>query len=234
MRFLVFSDLHLDAVTAGMRRIDDLHQGLVQVANIAVERGADVVACLGDISDPDAGSILVRAYDSLFGFVTSMQAADKHVIFVAGNHDVIEDGSGATTIRPLRHVGVNVAEQPRTFASGEVDIICLPYASRATMYDPDRYVSSYRRSPGARAAVVLGHMTGLDGVQVGSESRDFARGSSMPFPVEACRKIGVSYMCNGHYHRAQTTPDGVHVPGSLARLRFDEETNLPGVLVFDV
>ena len=40
-------------------------------------------------------------------------------------------------------------------------------------------------------------------------------------------------MLNGHYHRMQEA-GGVRIPGSLVRLRFDEEHNDPGFLVLEV
>jgi len=39
---------------------------------------------------------------------------------------------------------------------------------------------------------------------------------------------------SGHYHRRQTTEDGIQVVGSLARLTFGEESNTPQFLVIEL
>lgn len=231
MRLLLFSDLHLDAVTAGMRRADDLDLALANVVEIAVSRECDAVACLGDIADPDCGSILVRAVDSMLNMIAVLNSYKKRSYFVAGNHDTVEDGSGVTTLRPLRHSASVVAERPMTVLDPSgLAIILLPYPSRATAYDPELYVRENCKG----GELVLGHMTGIDGVEVGSESRDFARGSAMPFPLRECRRQNALFLANGHFHRQQVTAGGIHIPGSLELLRFDEEGNQPGVMIVEV
>lgn len=237
MKFLVFSDAHLDAVTAGMRRIDDLERAFDRVHALACENDVERVVFLGDLADPDCGSILVRVLDVALGLASAL--ADDGIVshWVAGNHDTIEDGSGFTTLRPLRAARRTfVHEVPQSFAFGGsnlVEAMFLPYAARNLRYDPEAWMqeNSFRLSGGR---VVFGHMTGIDGVKLGSETYDFARGGSMPFPLEECRRQKVDLMFNGHFHREQTTPGGIRIPGSLARLRFDEEHNAPGVLIAEL
>lgn len=236
MRLLLYSDAHLDAVTAGMRRIDDVDAAFSRVANVAREREVDAAVFLGDLADPDCGSILVRVLDSALQLAKSLENDDITSIWLAGNHDVIQDGSGATTLRPLRAVASKVAERPATIYFDEVKMILLPYPSRAAAYDPELYVRDNAAPvPGfAEKTIVLAHATSLRGARQGSESGDLARGGDFPFPVDECKRQGAAFMGNGHFHHGQVTPDGVHVPGSLVRLRFDEESNSPGILVVDV
>lgn len=230
MKGLIFSDVHGDASTAGMRRIDDIEQAYSNIVSLAVQHKVDKVFCLGDLADPDCGSILVRVLDATFELVYKLHASLTGIetIFVAGNHDVIEDGSGISTLHPLRHVA-RVHEKPGLQVIDGFTMAFLPYPSRTMMYDPVKVIEIPRPID-----AVFGHCTALRGVRSGSESSDLARGGDLNFPIDECIRSGVDKMFNGHWHHQQTTSDGVWIPGSLERLRFDEETNQPGILLFEL
>jgi DNA repair exonuclease SbcCD nuclease subunit len=234
MRLLLLSDLHLDSTTAGMRRLPDLELALDRVATIAIKEKVDEVFFLGDLADADSGSIIIRVLDVAMKFAGSMAANCIATRWVAGNHDSIEDGEGHTTILPIGNIGgAFIYERPTTIMAGpeaDIPVSFLPYPTRGCQYDPEQYVLENCLS----GSIVAGHCTYIDGAVLGSESRDMARGGSFSFPVNACKKMGAKLLFNGHYHRQQITPGGVHIPGSLERLRFDEETNAPGILICDV
>lgn len=223
-----------------MLRIDDLDHALSQVADLAAARSVNVVVCCGDIADPDCGSILVRVYDVLIRMAAKLEMNNIPFFIVAGNHDTIEDGSGRTTLHPLRNVpGVRIFEQPDATAFYNLgvryaDVLFLPFPSRTSVYDPEDEVRKAFVGKKDRKRVVIGHCTGIDDVQVGSETKDFARGSILPFPIEECIKHEVDFMGNGHFHKQQVTPAGIHIPGSLANLRFDEENHTPGILIASI
>lgn len=230
MKGLSFSDAHLDASTGGMRRIEDLERAFDRVEELANEHQVDVVIFQGDLANPDCGSILVRVLDTTIRCASNLTANAIPSHWVAGNHDVIEDGSGYTTLRPLSQIpGVHIHEVPGRVAVRSGHILFLPFPTRVTKYDPEKYVLENCEE----GDVVIGHATYVEGAIMGSETRDMARGGSMVFPVAACKKMGAKLMLNGHYHREQVTPSGVHIPGSLERLRFDEEGNTPGVLIWE-
>jgi DNA repair exonuclease SbcCD nuclease subunit len=86
------------------------------------------------------------------------------------------------------------------------------------------------RKPGSKYAVA-GHLS-VPGVVPGEEVTEMPRGRDIRFPIEAC--AGVDLLMNGHIHRRQVSPDGVVIPGSLAKLTFSEEENTPGFLIIDV
>lgn len=215
-----------------MRRIDDVSKAFGEITGIAIERKVDAVFCLGDLGDPDAGSILIRLYDTILKMAMRLNMMHIDLFMVAGNHDVIEDGSGLTTLHPLNQAGVRIFERPRLVDYRGCNIAFLPYPSRVTQYNPVDVVNSFADPKLKR--VVMGHCTAVPGAKAGSESGDLARGGSFDFPLEACKAKGVIFMANGHFHHQQITPDGVHIPGSVEKFRFDEEYNIPGIFIVTI
>lgn len=236
---LFFSDAHLDQSTAGLRRIDDLEGAFKRVLAYAIEREVSLVVFKGDLADPDCGSILVRVLDAALGIASDFAAHGIASRWVRGNHDVIEDGSGLSTLTPVGRIkGARVFDRPeheffKDAPFRDVEVLYLPYPSRASIYDPAQYMQGNPFS-GTGARVVIGHCTSVRGAVAGSETNDLARGGNVEFPIEECKRQNVTAMFNGHFHAQQTTPDGVHICGSLERLRFDEEHNHPGILIAEV
>lgn len=235
MKILHTSDWHLDAVTCGMRRIGDLERAVRRTVQIAGEQRVDAYVFHGDLADPDCGSILVRVLAIAIEAARDLSSQGISNIWIAGNHDVIEDGGGISTLNPLGNLTphTRVAEKPMILSDLGVELVLLPFPSRTRLYDPDRYLRDNPPRVGQRRAV-LGHCTGLDGVQMGSESRDMSRGAELSFPLAACFEHGVALMANGHFHKQQLTDGGVWIPGALERLRFDEEGHTPGILITEV
>lgn len=237
MKILLFSDAHGDSSTAGMRRIDDISRGFQRVTSIALEREVDIVSYLGDLADPDCGSIIVRVLDQMFLMATTL--SDNHITFflIAGNHDTIEDGSGISTLHPLDRISnVFVYERPGGMTIGDYEFAFLPYPTRVTHYDPAKVLPTLfdAEKQRGRKRIVLGHCTDVRGARAGSESGDLARGGSLSFPIDQCKELEVDLMGNGHFHHQQVTEDGVHIPGSLECIRFDEEQNTPGIFIVTI
>ena len=109
----------------------------------------------------------------------------------------------------------------------------LPYPSGSSPYDPAAFVQSNRAIFGHNKAFVAGHLTRLNGVPDGEETREMPRGKGVPFPLEEC---GPSWLLfNGHWHERQEFRSGgrsVHICGALARLTFGEEKNRPSFSVY--
>lgn len=256
MKFFIVSDLHADASTNGLDRFDEIRDAVFVAVNAAIDeskrtRPEDVVFVFaGDLCDPDTTRAF-RAIGMAIDAAMTLSRAGIESHWIAGNHDVIENDRGSTTLEPLAMLAkrehnpphfahIFVAEDPSdSFLSIGVRLICLPYAARVRHYDPTSYIQGIEMSPAniplRQRFVVIGHLT-VPSAERGSESDDFARGRDMIFPVEACRKRWGDrcILVNGHYHRKQATKDGVHIPGSLARLRHDEEQHEPGYLVIEV
>ncbi len=81
--------------------------------------------------------------------------------------------------------------------------------------------------------VVLGHLM-VEGIGPGSETMDMARGRDVFLPVEEIRKAWPeAVIVNGHYHEAREF-NGVHFPGSLARLTRSDIAHQPGYLTVEI
>jgi DNA repair exonuclease SbcCD nuclease subunit len=244
MKLLVFSDLHMDAVTAGLQRFEDIRNALLEVVNKAISSEFDCVVFAGDLCNPDSGSIVIRALHAAMLAARALGEANIPSIWIAGNHDVVDDGTGRTTLSPISAVCsmggscpmsmVQVVERaPRVIVVKGVDILCLPYPSRVSRYEPDAEVEKlYPGFVSERPVIAIGHLD-ITGALLGSEMTDFARGSSVQWPVTALSRLGVRMSIGGHYHRVQMVNSVVMV-GSLERLRFDECDNRPGWLEVEV
>lgn len=246
MRLYIVSDWHADASTSGFDRFDEIADAARAAADDAArfrrDGGDAMFAFLGDLCDPDTTRAF-RAISLAIDIALGLAARGVPSIWIAGNHDVIENERGSTVLEPLQYAAVHfsngaridVACSPVTFGFMGATFVLLPYVARARAYDPKQWIETSTPSKPPDRVVVLGHLT-VPSAERGSESDDFARGRDLVFPVEACRRRWGDrvLMLNGHYHRRQVTRDGVIIPGSLARLRHDEETHEPGYLVIDL
>jgi DNA repair exonuclease SbcCD nuclease subunit len=249
MRFFIASDFHADASTNGLDRFDEIRKAAFSVADAAIaaqkkSRRSEVsFVFTGDLCDPDTTRSF-RAISLAIELARYLDNGGVNSIWIAGNHDVIEDSQGSTVLAPLFAAApwshrVMVVQKPFLFCTDRLTMVFLPYVARANAYDPEQYVATCLDQIPDKCrgydAIVFGHLT-VPSAERGSESDDFARGRDMIFPVEECRKRWGDrcILVNGHYHRKQITKDGVHIPGSLARLRHDEEQHEPGYLVIEV
>jgi DNA repair exonuclease SbcCD nuclease subunit len=238
MRILVTGDFHVDATTAGVARFDDVRLAADEVVEKAINESVDLFVFVGDLCNPDAGSVVLRAVELAQRVAGNLARGGIDSVWIAGNHDVVDDGLGRSTLTPLstmRCDGVLVSEvAPRLFRAGDVDLLTLPYPPRAMRYDPEQAVADLiaRRGDTKCPLIAVGHLQ-IEGAQLGSESIDMARGADVAYPHALLARAGARLMFNGHYHRRQTA-SGIICPGSLERLRFDEEQNRPGWIVADV
>lgn len=249
MRLVAVSDLHLDQSTAGVDRFDDVKHVLDQAVEHAIEIKADAFAFCGDLTDPHTVRSH-RSVDALAEASARLKAHDVMVIMIAGNHDVIEDGSGRTVLDSLKHMDIGhvitepcvrelVTESP-VMVCGKPRIIdlctliALPFTPTSHNYDPDAFIRSLTGDNRATGKVlVIGHLN-LEGITPGSETTDMPRGRDVYWPLEALRELYPEAMLlGGHYHTPQVF-EGVHIVGSAARLRFDEANNDPGFIVLEV
>lgn len=216
----------------GVPRTEDVGRALRRAADYAKNVGADMLACLGDLADPDSGGA-TSATQAVYAEVAyDLARSGIASIVIAGNHDVWEDGSGRTTLTPLvpaeEHFRfLYVVEEPRVISLGDddgnVSFLCLPYAPASRNYDPRAFAAREMATLTGRV-VVLGHLM-LPGIVPGEETLEMARGRDMAFPIE--ETTGAALRLNGHYHKRQVTKDGIQIPGSLVRLSFGEEANEP-------
>ncbi len=249
MKIFNCSDWHGDATTSGLDRFDEVASAAHAVKGAAIEaRRTDEVLFIfsGDLTDPDT----TRAFRSIalaIDIALELSRYDVPNVWIAGNHDTIENERGSTTLEPLKAVAermhtpagtarITVVESPTVLMPKiGTRLVLLPHVARARHYDPAAFIEGIAEMPFPEMFLVFGHLT-VPSAERGSESDDFARGRDLVFPVEACRARwgDRTFLANGHYHRRQVTRDHVHIPGSLARLRHDEEQHEPGYLVIEV
>lgn len=238
-RALVCSDLHLDATTAGFPRFADIERNVQRAVNRAKELRATFIF-LGDLCDPDSVSAH-RCVERAARWAQELSDEGLRSVWVAGNHDVVEDGSGATTLSPLRGAFgderlVTVVESPKSIDLGEVRLACLPYPSRARAYDPhEALVEMVGDYDGP--LLVAAHLQ-VDGAEMASETYDMPRGRDVAFPwlYASDEARPNTLLMNGHYHRPQEIErlgTTLLIPGAPERLRFDEIDHEPSFLVVE-
>lgn len=237
-KILVTSDWHLDHVTAGVQRFEELRHAVFAMVARAIDDNFDAFLFLGDLCDPDSGSSVFRAIEVAAD--AAMRLATKSIpsIWLAGNHDVIEDGTGDTTLSPLRALSVSnghvtVVERPKVLRFGHrLDIVCLPFTATSHAYDVEKFVRS--SSTSSTDVVVLGHLS-IPGIIPGEETHEMPRGREICWPHEAVDAMPArrKFLANGHYHRQQVYR-GINIPGSLARLTFGEKDHEPSFLIVEV
>lgn len=236
MKVVFTSDWHLDALTDGVPRWKEVEAAVDYSVKVAIEERAGLYVFNGDLCDPD-GWNSTRAIAKIIEVAGKLCDAGIGFIAVAGNHDVVEDGLGTTTLTPLAASGLanKVFERPgEVLFQGSVDlhIVGLPFTPSSHAYDPETVVKGMGARKGAQT-LVLGHLN-LEGISAGSETTEMARGREVFWPVDAVkRKWPGAVLIGGHYHHAQEFK-GVHIIGSLARLRHDEEDHEPSLLILEV
>lgn len=254
MRLLHSSDWHVDVVTAGFRRFDDVTAAVNESIRAAIDMKADYYLFTGDFCDPnnDGSSHLY----SRFLLESAIELADAGVksIWMAGNHDVVESGEGVTTLSSLRALStsahyahmVHLVETPQALSllkgtqykpeTDDVAIICLPFTSHDRDYDPAERVKFLGKTLREKFVIIASHLN-VEGIEIGSETTDFPRGRNVFFPKDACNELEESgktvLRLQGHYHKQQVF-EGIYVVGSLVNLTFGEQDNKPCFQVIDV
>lgn len=247
MKIVCVSDLHLDKETLGVSRMVEVERALRQAVSLLHEIDAELLLCLGDIADPDNGGATLHAIQIVADVARGLKERGKRSIWIAGNHDVVEDGSGATVLSPLCALegdtedteGVVVAESPRLvpLADGVV-LLALPYTAVARAYDPAKEARRLLARAGGRV-IVAGHLM-IPGIIPGEETLEMARGrgdESVIFPIE--ETTCAAMRLNGHFHKRQDFDPGdggppIHIPGSPAVFSFGEEKNTPAFSVITI
>lgn len=234
MKLVVTSDWHVDHITNGVRREAEIHRAALKVLEHTLElKETHEVGFmfLGDLCDPDSGREVAAASGLIVAMALTLRDREIPALWLVGNHDVIEDGSGITTLQALPNDRTSFAHHPGRFKFGSKIVLALPFTPTSHTYDPAKVV----RETGGAYDIVVGHLS-IPGMHPGEETTEMPRGRDVLFPIaETEGKLRL----NGHYHKQQsfvpkgsTTP--IHIPGSLARLTFGEEDHTPSFLVVDV
>lgn len=232
VKLVATSDWHLDVSTAGVDRFEDTGEAIDRSVDVAKAMKADVYLMGGDLSDPNMRAL--RSVTKALQVQRECNLAGICPLFVAGNHDVIEDGSGYTTLSPLRETGVgHVFESPQVVElQCGITVIALPFTASSHEYSPDEFIRACKVDSDG-PLLIVGHLN-LEGIGPGSETKDMPRGRDVFWPLDAIAEcFPNALLVGGHYHAPQEFK-GVHIIGSTARLRFDEANNETGYLVMEV
>ena len=244
---MAFSDIHLDAVTAGKSRKAEVLAFIENVFHLAQKHGADLVIFSGDAHNP--GRLLDSLYAAemiryVFAFVRSALA--PVFIAVAGNHDVIDTSelylqSPVTTLTPLRAAAIaclapELMRRVHVFDRADSrsvvpgwSVLGLPYISRAhshqqPSWEDHAFHCAQRQVDEGDKLIVVGHRI-VPGAVMSSESQEMARGQEQLFPATRVAALKPALVINGHYHARQTVEfEGlqIQIPGSPLRFTFGE------------
>ena len=252
MRLLATSDWHADWSTLGVSRFAEVERAAWRTVEEASNQRVDLYVFTGDLADPDVNPYVVpRAQHLAISIAIALRSIGVMSAWVAGNHDVCEDGSGASTLRPIKALEamnnvvtphVRVFEEPGVMAVERCKegllLLALPFTAPSHAYDPADFVRACH-APGV-LNVVAGHLA-VEGIQPGEEVTEMPRGREVTFPLDELAKVRAEgkrlVLMNGHYHEQQhfeTRAGHVHVAGSLARLTFSAERHRPGFLILEV
>jgi DNA repair exonuclease SbcCD nuclease subunit len=252
MRILIFSDIHLDAVTAGNPRKQEVVEFLRHVQQAATAHEVDLVIFSGDAHD--SGWLLDPLYTA--ELIWGLLSFKQDVIAVAGNHDVVDtselfDGEPVTTLTPLRVASkftpqlqrrCFVADRPKLVKiSAKWAVLCLPYVSRVHSKVSGEWlehavVEAAEFGQGGGKLIVVGHRV-VPGAVMGSESAEMAKGQDQMFPFAEVAQLQPAVVINGHYHARQVVRvEGleVNIPGAPLQFTFGETEEPKGVTVMQL
>ena len=230
MKLVITSDWHHDAYTDGLPRASDVEKAIWESVEHAHKVGADAYMMLGDLSDPDN----VRSHRASNFALSVASVLGEYGIpnyWLTGNHDVIEDGGGGSTMGCLKHLGgyTVLLDQPMVFYIGEVPCLALPFPSRSSNYAPEDFVKGVPQD----IRVVVGHLN-VDGITLGSETSHMPRGRDVFWPLDTLREnLPDSVYVGGHYHEAQTWQGDLHIVGSPLRFTHGEEGSTPSIMTLE-
>jgi DNA repair exonuclease SbcCD nuclease subunit len=256
MKVLAFSDIHLDAVTAGRARRAEVIAFLDRAWMIAHDEKVDIVIFAGDAHDPGSQLDSMYAADLIRHFYKFKQT----FIGIAGNHDVLDTselflGQPITTLTPLRSVRASLSNE-RTECMHIFDrphsyvvepgwaVLALPYVSRAHGAKRAEWLAvALEEAAKYKAAglelIVVAHLV-IPGARMSSESTEMAKGQDQLFPFEEVDRLKPALVINGHYHARQVLERDILlerptivIPGSPVRFTFGESPEVnKGVLLW--
>src|SRR5882757_4211641 len=103
---VISSDWHPDFYMMGVSRRKEVTRAVKQTVECAIDEKAVAYLFTGDLADPDTGGETFHAI--MLAQRTAIRLAKEDIpsIWIAGNHDVCTDGTGATSLTPLRALAI--------------------------------------------------------------------------------------------------------------------------------
>lgn len=187
LKLIHAADLHLDSPFGGLppeqaaQRRQEQRQLLVRLADLARERGADLVLLAGDLLD---GAVVYR--ETALMLAQTLGTIPCPVVIAPGNHDFYGPGS--------IYAAVDWPENVHIFTSGQMSALPLPQLG-CTVYGRAFLDRHEARSPlmgfsGAGAGLRIGVLHGdVDGT-----------GDYGPITRQEIADSGLHYLALGHIH----------------------------------
>lgn len=234
MRICLVSDVHIDRVTCGVSRFEDIWDSLTEI----IKAEYDWLFFLGDWANPD-NRLALRSSAAAVKFD---DINDRPSYWITGNHDILEDGYGTHTLLSLQaKYPFNVFSKPRYLEENQFRLIALPYTARVNAYLPGDFIrethSKIKDKDDPRPLIIIGHLD-CEGITPGSEINEMARGREIFWPT---KEIGAcfpdAHCFGGHIHKRQVYNRNnckIQIVGSLSRLSFDEAENEPGYCIVEI
>lgn len=258
-KILATSCWHVDRITRGVERADDVLAQVERMVDAAFKERVDLFLFLGDLLEghrPDE-----RVYTLLTDVARTLNKLSDverngisiPVLMLAGNHDVVDRAGCRCALSPLAN-----PDRKRLLADSigfvnypqmNFGVLTLPHTSRAhEAGDPATVAGALlahlaKTLPGY-TLVAASHMK-VRGAIPGSE-RDMPRGEEgIWLPDVVLHSPQVMAILQGHYHRAGEIPRGgvthprpwdpmIHVVGSPERHTFGEATDDKGYTILEL
>lgn len=240
MLLVAVADTHGDKSTIGVPRAADVEEAISRAVKHAIEIKADAFFHLGDLTDPDSGGATFKAIEFMQKKLIQLSEHGIPSFIVCGNHDILEEGSGATVLTPMKALkwksggaAIYAIEDPVVITMQRIAFMFLPYTPIARSYDPARFA---RDNWPEGKVIVAGHLM-LPGIIPGEETTEMPRGRDIVFPYKETTRAVLRM--NGHIHKGQEfdPKDGgppIVIPGAPCVFTIGEADNRPGFVVIEV
>lgn len=267
VRILHFADLHLgvenygriDAATGLHSRLLDFLRSFDELVAYALDDHVDLVLFGGDAyKNRDPSPTHQREFASRIHRLTQ---AGIPVFLLAGNHDLPGAAGRANTLDifstlevPGVWVGRTLSTHVIPTASGEVQVIAVPWLTRTFLLRNEQHRNRPLREVDDQAVTELGRLLSAEadrlnpklptvvavhgsvmGASYGSE-RSVMLGQELILPRAILRNPAFDYVALGHIHRRQQlegSPLTVY-SGSVDRVDFGEEAEQKGFVIAEV
>ncbi len=250
MRVLHTADFHAGRNFRGFDRTPEIHEALIEIAELAKTERADVVLVSGDLFD--SGNPSADAEAAVFDFFLRLRDAGIPGIAIAGNHDSAARMASVTGL--LGWVGIQMVSQPTNPAelirtietkNGEKLVVgALPYLSERRLVkaadllggDVGAWRQKYREGMGfflrrlgegfeaGAVNMLMAHAT-MDGAKPSGSERSMQFDLTNSYTLSGLQlPAGAQYVALGHVHQPQMISDTplACYSGSIIQLDFGE------------
>lgn len=245
MKLIHTADIHigmenygrLDPETGLSSRLQDFLKAFDRMVDYAIENKAEYFIFSGDaFKTRDPSPTHQREFARR---IKKLTKAAVQVVLLVGNHDTSNAAGKANTLdiySALELEGVNVIREPTKIEVGPLQIIGIPWVSRAEFVGiHDRIKELLDSLDGENPAIVMAHAS-VSGAKYGSE-RAVMLGGDFVLDKSVLDHPKVTYVALGHIHQRQVVP-GTKVPmvypGSIERVDFGEEKEDKGFEVAEI